>query len=316
MKKGKYLASIAIILAVLGGCGDKNEKDIISNDGVSDSITAADSSFAEILNELAQLEAEHSENSEPNRDTLEQNIPEEVLVNETPIEQPQINKNSSSELGDTLQNIEEYTEEIEKPEEIKNVECSEENVDISNALESFDSVGFLFDGNEYSFPLNYEELRKNGWILKDSYLSSEYGLPSIIEKELYINDLSYEEGLSKKYSLKCDAYTKGVCVLDSYSLRVAEGTGDVYMLEISAGFLGAMDETYPDISLPCGVTWGMSKEDIWNVYGKTTEDNFLSSVDSITSLVYNAEGVTLQLMVNSNNGLYSVVFYDKNILDG
>jgi hypothetical protein len=163
---------------------------------------------------------------------------------------------------------------------------------------NYESGEFILDGYKYTLGDNFSSFYDNGW-----YYTSENKFLTLDAEEKFNNSIPIE--------LKEDSNTtisaKFINLDDESNLLRKCNVWSIYY---------TTDSTNPDVSftLPGGIKYGSTYDDIKSVYGKA-DYVYTDFSENFTKYQYNDDEQTifLVLTVNGDGKLYSFVYMDESI---
>ena len=202
-------------------------------------------------------------------------------------------------------------DEDEDKDETKKTDASKETEDAkpsetkkagdSKVSDDWTNLEFEFDGSVYKIPFAYNDLETNGW----SFDFSDYGYENGYElepNEYILATISLEN--VAKYGEDCEVdVTIGIINNSDETLDAKEC--DVYSFECDTYWELDEGRPLPPLTLPGGLTWGATIDEITAVYGEP-DDTYRSDSDTLkyTKYTYTTDdGQTMDLTIYDEEGL-------------
>lgn len=228
-----------------------------------------------------------------------------------------VNQISSEIVVETIEDktIEEVSESIVEMETVSTEYVSETLEEIQNdiVLDYKDLGGnwydmqFSLDGVSFKVPFKYTELNDIGY----SFNLSDYGYENGYIMNPGDSVIGTVEVTSEKYGTDWNSFAPilGFKNLSDNACDITET--HVYDFKCNNGSVRTPYDNYANIQLAKGITWGSTKDDIFNAYGEPT-DIYVAESSGYTSYTYkytDSETNTmckLKLNVLEDRGLWEI----------
>lgn len=129
-----------------------------------------------------------------------------------------------------------------------------------NTATDWQKMTLAFDGDLYTIPFDYSKIEKE-W----TFNLADYG-----HEDGYV--MNKGDKVSSTIDLKSDKYDAKI---DAGFENTTDGAKDIKKCQIwSMGMDITYADSYPEIELPAGITWGSTKDDIVAAYGEPDEEPY------------------------------------------
>ena len=169
----------------------------------------------------------------------------------------------------------------------------------TNSATDWKEMTLAFDGALYTIPFDYSKIEKEWTFNLDDYGHKDGYVMNKGDKVSSTIDLK-----STKYDAKVDAGFE----------NTADGAKDIKECQIwSIGMDISYADSYPEIELPAGITWGSTKDDIVTAYGEPEEEPYRAEdLGYWEYTYYNDYTQKLRLTIYDDKGLAAFSYQINN----